>query len=487
MIKTRFAPSPTGEPHIGNIRTALFAWLFARSNNGKFFLRIEDTDKTREKNRAVEEIIKSLEWLSLDYDPISKTDPIMFQSSRLAIYERHALGLLQKGEAYTCLCSSERLAALREKQMRAHLPPMYDGLCRDKRHNYNPGSSVIRMKMPKDGAIELNDLIRGTVQFENKLIDDQVLIKSDGYPTYHLASVVDDYSLGITDVIRGEDWLPSTPKHLALYRAFHWNAPRFAHLPMILGKDKSKLSKRHGAMPVLSYKTDGYLSQAFFNYLALLGWHPKDDKEIMDKDEILANFTLDRVQKSGAVFDKEKLDWMNGVYIRNLPTAVLKEKIHQFGKEDDAKTADMFYKITGVIPKSNTDKALALISGRMRTLKDYADLSSFLLETGNYSADFLLFKNNSKEETAQSLVLSLELLQTIEEREYLLDRLSHYFNHLIAQNGLAPGQILHPLRVALTGLANSPGAFEIIEVLGKKETVARVKMALGKLNGKYTV
>lgn len=484
MIKTRFAPSPTGEPHIGNMRTALFAWLFARSNNGKFFLRIEDTDKAREKSGAVEEIIKSLSWLSLDYDPISEKDPIMFQSSRLALYQRHTLDLLQKREAYVCLCSAERLANLREEQIHSRMPPRYDGLCRARGYAYNPGSSVIRMRMPEDGATELDDLIRGAVRFENKLIDDQVLIKSDGYPTYHLANVVDDYSLGITDVIRGEDWLSSTPKHLALYRAFGWNPPRFAHLPMILGKDKSKLSKRHGAMPILSYKADGYLSQVFFNYLALLGWHPKDDTEIMSKDEILANFSLDRVQKAGAVFDQEKLDWMNGVYIRNLPTADLKERILQFGETDDPKISDMLSRIQDALPKGNENKAVALISGRMRTLKDYAGLAAFLLETENYSADLLYFKNNSKEATKQSLKLSLELLQAIEEREYLLDRLSHYFNHLIAQNGLMSGQILHPLRVALTGLVNSPGALEIIEVLGKKQSIARVKVALQKLEDK---
>lgn len=484
MVKTRFAPSPTGEPHIGNIRTALFAWLFARSNGGKFFLRIEDTDKMRERIGAVEAITKSLSWLSLDYDAISKNTPIMFQSLRLAEYKRHALDLLQNGEAYGCSCSPERLLQLREKQMRAHRPPRYDGLCRNRKEQYQPGSSVIRMKMPQEGVTEFNDIIRAVVRFENKLIDDQVIIKSDGYPTYHLANVVDDHDLGITHVIRGEDWLSSTPKHLALYRALGWEAPQFAHLPMILGIDKSKLSKRHGAMPIMAYKAAGYLPEPFFNYLALLGWHPKDDKEVMERAEIMKSFTLDRVQKAGAVFDPEKLDWMNGVYIRNCPTNELTERLKKFGETDDPETVAILDSLQNALPKKNFDKALALVAGRMRTLKDFAYLAAFLTETNSYSADLLNFKNVLKEATAHSLAMCLELLNAVPESEYSISRFSHYFNHLIAQNDLSVGEILHPLRVALTGLRNSPGAFEVAEVLGKKESILRVKAALGKLSQK---
>ncbi len=488
MIVTRFAPSPTGELHIGNIRTALFAWAYARSQNGWFFLRIEDTDKARELEGAVDAILESLEWLGIyfnkvseykkiiqDEEPRGKYDGIVFQSRRLAIYKKHAEILLKKGHAYICACSQERLLKLRENQAKSGQPTMYDGFCREKNLSISKdGACVIRMKMPRKGATTFNDIIRGLVSFENKLIDDQILLKSDGFPTYHLANVVDDYTMDITHVIRGEDWLSSTPKHIALYQFFGWNPPHFAHLPMILGHDRTKLSKRHGAVSVLEYKRQGYAGDAFFNYLALLGWNPGDNRELFDHDSFIKEFTLERVQKSPAIFDVEKLRWMSGLYLRKLSPhetwGLLKSYL-------DEKELSSFTNHEGASP----EKQIELFQERVRTMTDFVRLRYFLVELPKYDADLLLFKKAQKNEVYKILVLSLELLQSIKDGEFNKERLRHYFNQLIAQHEFMVGEVLHPVRVAITGLKDSPGPFETMEVLGKKETTRRLNLALQKI------
>ena len=327
-VRTRFAPSPTGYPHVGNIRTALFAWLFARHHGGTFLVRIEDTDAARKVEGAVEVILDGLKWLGLNWDEgPEKGGPFgpYVQSERLDYYRRYADKLIEEGKAYYCYCSPERLSAMREEQAARKQPPGYDRHCRElspaQRAEYEAQGikPVVRFKMPQTGKTVCDDIIRGRVEFENSLLDDFVLLKSDGYPTYHLANIVDDHLMEISHVLRAEEWLSSLPRHLLLYEAMGWAPPQFAHLPMILGPDRSKLSKRHGAVSVIEYREQGYLPEAMLNFLTLLGWALDDKTEIMSLEEIVRNFSLERVNKTAAVFNAEKLLWMNGVYLRSLP------------------------------------------------------------------------------------------------------------------------------------------------------------------------
>lgn len=496
-IRTRFAPSPTGEPHIGNIRTALFAWLFAKSRGGDFILRIEDTDKSRETAGAVEAILESLAWLGLDYDnsaslkhkniktieQFNNFKDIYFQSQRLPIYQHYAEELVKKGYAYICICSEERLKSLRQDQIANRQPPMYDGRCRNQFpiSNFQVPSSVIRLKVPQEGKTIFNDLIRGQINFENKLIDDQVLLKSDGFPTYHLANVVDDYLMGITHVIRAEEWLSSTPKHLLLYKFLGWQPPQFAHLPMILGSDKAKLSKRHGATSILEYKRQGYLPEAIINYLALLGWRPNTNQEIFNRQELISQFTLERAQKSPAIFDQEKLDWLNGYYIRQLKVNDLLDRLMEYGKNHNADIVKLLNCLIIQDNKIRRIKIVKLVQDRMRTLGDFIELSKFIVQLPDYDSSLLIFKKSNKDEIKQSLTTALKLLQNIEESEFMAENLSSCFKQKIEAENLPIGQILHPLRVALTGQQNSPGPFETAETLGKKEAIRRVKLALEKI------
>jgi glutamyl-tRNA synthetase len=492
-ITTRFAPSPTGAPHLGNIRTAIFTWLFARSRKGRFLLRIEDTDKSREVRGAVEAIVESLEWLGIDYDECQMSNVkcqinvkcqknLIFQSQRLDIYQKYAQELVEKGHAYVCVCSPERLRKLREEQTKAKQPPMYDGYCRNIKYQIsNIKSYVIRLKVPQKGQITFKDIIRGKVSFENKLIDDQVLLKSDGFPTYHLANVVDDHLMGITHVIRAEEWLSSTPKHLLLYKCFDWDPPQFAHLPMILGKDKNKLSKRHGAVSLLEYKAKGYLPEAMFNYLVLLGWHPKDDQEVFSRDELIREFSLDRVQKSPAIFDQEKLDWINGWYLRQLSPSDLLEKLLDYGEERNKDIVKLLNCYIVNDDKTRACKIVKLVQGRMRTLSDFAELSKFIVQLPDYDSELLIFKKYSKQETKNSLEMSLGLVNNFKASDFNQENLSNQFKQAINAQGLKIGEVLHPLRVALTGLKNSPGPFETAEVLGKEESIRRLKLAFGKI------
>ncbi|MBT4055828.1 glutamate--tRNA ligase, partial [Candidatus Peregrinibacteria bacterium] len=334
-IKTRFAPSPTGYLHIGSLRTALYAYLFAKKEKGAMILRIEDTDRERFVEGALENLIKTLDWCDIHYDegPILKGDDIeqkgdvgpYIQSERSKLYTKHAEELIEKGHAYHCFCTKDRLDDLRQKQESAKQATMYDrhccGLSREEaERRIEAGEKyVVRQKIPYE-HLKFKDLIRGNVQFDGKTIDDQVLVKSDGFPTYHLANVVDDHLMGITHVIRGEEWLPSTPKHIFLYKAFGWETPEFAHIPLLLNKDRSKLSKRQGDVAVEDYTKNGYLREAIINFVAFLGWHPGagEENEILSMEELEEKFTLDRVHKSGAIFDIEKLDWYNWQWQKRL-------------------------------------------------------------------------------------------------------------------------------------------------------------------------
>ncbi|HEY6950972.1 MAG TPA: glutamate--tRNA ligase, partial [Bacteroidota bacterium] len=328
QVRVRFAPSPTGYLHVGGLRTALYNYLFARNQGGKFVLRIEDTDQSRKVEGAVENLIGTLDWTGVHYDEGPGRNGAYgpyIQSERLHTYREHADQLIQSGKAYYCFCTPERLEQVRKDQMAKKLDPRYDRHCRDlpsvesEKRKQTGEPHVIRMKVPLEGDMVFQDLIRGTITIAFKMLDDQVIIKSDGYPTYHLAVVVDDHLMAISHVIRGEEWLPSTPKHILLYQYFGWKLPVFAHLPLLLNPDKSKLSKRQGDVAVEDYRTKGYLKEAIINFVAFLGWNPGDEREIFSLEQLVKEFSLDRVGKSGAVFNVEKLNWLNFQHLRLKP------------------------------------------------------------------------------------------------------------------------------------------------------------------------
>ena len=337
MIKTRFAPSPTGYLHIGSLRTALYAYLFARQKKGKLILRIEDTDQNRFVEGAVESLIRTLQWAGITYDEgpeVGGSNSPYIQSERLELYKKEVQVLLDKGQAYRCFCSMERLDEMRKEQQERKQAPMYDKKCRKRSHEEihqlleQNSPHVIRMAIPENEILRFRDVVRGDLEFASNTIDDQVLMKSDGFPTYHLANVVDDHDMGITHVIRAEEWLPSTPKHIYLYKAFEWKMPEFAHIPLILNPDKSKLSKRQGDVAVEDYRAKGYLPEAMINFIVLLGWNPGggETNEIFSMEELIAQFDLEKVHKSGAVFDLNRLKWINGEYLRKLSPEAFIEK-----------------------------------------------------------------------------------------------------------------------------------------------------------------
>lgn len=465
-IVVRFAPSPTGELHIGGARTAFFNYLFARHNGGKFLLRIEDTDRERLVPGSIDRIKAAIKWLGMELDNEGK---VMIQSERIAIYKKRAIELLEKNEAYVCVCSREKLAADQEEQMKTGKPPMYAGHCREAGIKISEVDGkkpyVIRMKMPESGKITVHDLIRGDVEFDLALIDDQVLLKSDGFPTYHLASIIDDHEMEISHVIRAEEWLPSTPKHLILYKMFGWQAPQFCHLPMILAPDKSKLSKRHGATGVFEYKQLGYLPEAIINFIGLLGWHPKEDKDILSLDDLINEFSLERVQKGGAIFDIKKLNWLNSEYIKKAPIAELRSAL-----------ADIFGH--DFIKHELTDKLIGLSRERMEKLTDFKDMNDFFFNLPNYERQLLVWKNSSPEKAIENLKLILEKISVVEEKDFNKAKLESAI--MPFANEIGRGEALWPLRVSLSGKDKSPGPFDIMDVLGKKETIRRIEIAVKK-------
>jgi glutamyl-tRNA synthetase len=462
MTRTRFAPSPTGELHIGGARTALFAYLFAKNQNGEFLLRIEDTDRERYVQGAEKRIIESLSWLGIVPDNLG--DPTV-QSKRLEIYKKHAFDLVNDGQAYICTCSKEKLAADREKQLKESRPPRYEGYCRDAKINIKnlaKDGYVVRMKMPVSGKIIVDDLIRGRVEFDSKFFDDQIILKSDGYPTYHLASVIDDHASEITHVIRSEEWLSSTPKHLTLYKMFGWKPPEFAHLSMILGKDKSKLSKRHGATSVLEYRDQGYLPEAIVNFIALLGWNPKDDRELFEMPELIREFKLENVNQSPAIFDIEKLNWMNREYMMSADLSALRSYLGAFGARE------------------LTDEKINLVKrGGYSTLKAAADYLILLDNLSKYEKGLLVFKKSNRDKTLLGLEKTLEKLSKTENwSEELLQKV---LETVVFEEKLTNGDVFWPVRVALSGVEKSPSPTELLLALGKKESLDRIAAALQNL------
>jgi len=484
-VRVRFAPSPTGEPHVGNIRTALFAWLFARGQGGTFLIRIEDTDRARFVEGAVESILDSLRWLGLDWDEgpdVGGPYGPYYQSDRKerGNYKVAVNRMLSSGHGYYCFCSPEHLKTVREQQRAASKPPGYDRHCRGMSQDQlteamsENATPVVRFAMPESGQTVVSDLVRGEVAFENKLIDDFVMLKSDGFPTYHLANVVDDHAMKISHVLRAEEWLPSLPRHWAMYEALGFEKPLFAHVPIILAPDKSKLSKRHGATSISEFRKTGYLPQAIVNFLSLLGWSLDDKSEVFSLEELKEHFSIQRVAKSAAIFNVEKLDWMNGLYLRSLPPETLADALfeywatsspHGFDREPD---------------RATLLKMVPLINERMKSLHDAAALIRFMFtEELNYETDSLIQKKMDAERTLSALEHALETLQNAEPFEAA--GLEASLRALAEKLELKPGQLFGTLRAATTGQRISPPLFESMEVLGKRRTVWSVEDAVGRL------
>jgi glutamyl-tRNA synthetase len=482
-VRVRFAPSPTGFPHVGNIRTAMFNWLMARHTGGKLILRIEDTDVARRVEGAVTAIMDGLRWLGLDWDEgpdVGGDYGPYYQSQRLELYKKAAERLIEQGDAYYCYCSPQRLEELRAGQVKRKEPPGYDRLCRNltkdecARKEAEGITPVVRFKTPLEGQTSYNDVIWGNVVVDNSTLDDFVLLKSDGYPTYHLANVVDDHAMKISHVIRAEEWISSTPRHLLLYKAFGFEPPQFVHHPMILGPDRAKLSKRHSAVSILDYRDMGYLPQTMLNFLALIGWSLDDKTELMSRQELIANFSLERIGKTGAIFNKEKLDWMNGVYIRKLTADEFFEAAQPYLMDDlevgKALIAEEDY-VRSVLP---------LVQERAKTLVEVVELARFFfIEELDYQPSLLVGKNMDKAATAKALEAAQERLEPLSKFDN--DSLEAVLRPLAPALGLKTGQLFGVLRVAVTGRTAAPPLFDTMAVLGRERCMKRIATALQKL------
>ncbi len=478
-VRVRIAPSPTGYFHVGSARTALFNWLFARHNDGKFIVRVEDTDRTRYNPEAVADASASLRWLGLDWDegPEKGGDyGPYYQSERLGLYQQYADQLLQKGLAYQCYCSSERLAALREEQRRNKQDVGYDRHCRHlaagKRAEYEAQGirPVIRLKAPLEGQTSFHDVLYGTITVENETLDDLVLLKSDGFPTYHLANVVDDHLMEISHIMRGDEWLPSVPKHILLYDAFGWQTPIYAHLPLILAPSgKGKLSKRHGGVEIRDFRRQGYLPEALVNYLARVGWSYDDKTEIFDREELIRYFDLSGINNSPARFSYERLQSMNAYYIRQLETEELATMLVPFLTEAgfDATAQEL----VPMVP---------LIQERLRTLDEAASwLDFFFLGDLEYDANLLVGKKMDVVESQDALRQARATLAGLPD--FSAEAIEPALRNLADQLGLKVGQLLGIIRVAVSGKSVAPPLFETLAILGQERSLMRIDRGLDAL------
>jgi glutamyl-tRNA synthetase len=462
-VKVRFAPSPTGHLHIGGARTALFNWLFARNKGGKFVLRIEDTDTTRSTEEYIESIMASMTWLGLDWDegPFRQTD-------RVDVHKKHIEDLIKEGKAYYCYCSPEELEARRKEAQEKGLPMQYNRTCRERTEPVEGVNPVVRFKMPTSGQVQVMDLIKGGVTFDNAQLDDLIIARSDGTPTYNLVVVADDVDMAITHVIRGDDHLNNTPKQLHIYRALGAGEPVFAHLPMILGSDKARLSKRHGATSVTAYRDDGYLPQALLNYLARLGWS-HGDQEIFSRDEMVELFSMRNVGTSAAVFNPEKLLWLNAEYIKATPPEELATMVIPFLVADGTIAEDADLDMAWLA------RAVHTLTERAKTLRELAaQLRYYILEKVEFDpkAKEKFLNENSRD------ILRAVRQTMVYAGDFSAEPLEAAFKALMEKLGVKLGAIAQPVRVAMTGGTQSPGIFELLEVMGKDKALARMDRAI---------
>lgn len=474
-VRVRFAPSPTGFLHIGGARTALVNYLFAKSQKGKFVLRIEDTDRKRLVENSVGDITDSLKWLSLGWD-----EGPYRQSERLGLYEEHAEMLVKTEKAYYCFCTPARLDILKKTQTAQGKTALrYDGRCRhltpeqiahlkksNKKH-------VIRFKMPQMGRVRTNDLIRGVIEFDTRNLDDFILLKSDGYPTYHLANVVDDHFMRITHVIRGDEWISSVPKHTLLYEAFGWGSPKFVHLPVILSPSGGKLSKREGDVSIKDFRARGYLPEALINFIVLLGWNPGDDREIFGLNDLVKEFSMERVGKSSGVFDSAKLNYLNGYYIRKKTGEDLLRVLRDFNPQ-----------VSGAASETYLLKVIGVVKDRLVTLSDFPKLTSYFFNAPEYSPKILIFKKSDKTRTLHGLKAALSSLAGAPEKIWSGERLGALLAEVVRKNGLSNGDVFWPVRAALSGSETSPSPNELLFVLGKRESSSRIEKAISVLENR---
>ncbi|GBD25461.1 Glutamate--tRNA ligase [bacterium HR30] len=460
-VRTRFAPSPTGYLHLGGARTALFNYLFARHHGGQFVLRIEDTDRERSTPESIQAILDAMLWLKLEWD-----EGPYYQSERLALYLEHAERLLASGHAYRCYCSQEELEAKREQALKAGRKPMYDRTCRQRTVEHPNQPYAVRFKAPLEGVTIVEDLVKGHVVFENSELDDLIIVRSDGSPTYNLCVVVDDALMRISHVIRGDDHLANTPKQILIYRALDYPLPAFAHLPQILGPDRTRLSKRHGATSVLAYRDMGYLPDALVNYLARLGWS-HGDQEIFTRQELIEKFSLEHVGKSAGVYNAEKLEWVNFHYMKSTPSHELALAVKPF-------IAAKGYNLPG--DEAWLAKMVATLQERAKTLVELVELGRFYLTDAIEIPPELIRKHFLKPDVIPALERLRELLAA--EENWCGETIQAAFERVLNEFGLGLGKIAQPVRVAVTGGTVSPGIFEVLDVLGKAQTLNRLDRAL---------
>ncbi len=480
-VRVRFAPSPTGYLHVGGLRTALYNYLFAKHHNGKIILRIEDTDRTRLVEHATENLISSLRWAGIDFDesPHYGGDfgPYV-QSDRFALYTQYAKELIKNGWAYYAFDTSEELDEMRKRLQSEKKDPRYD---RDNMKNsvslgmekalemIEDGTDhVIRLKVPHDREVEFNDIIRGHIKVHGKEVDDQILLKSDGFPTYYLANVVDDHLMKISHIIRGEEWLPSTPKHILLYEALGWDIPEFAHLPLLLNSDKSKLSKRQGSVSVEDFRKK-YLKSAFVNFIALLGWNPTGDREIYSMEELISMFELSKVNKAGAVFDTQKLDWMNAQYLRKMPLEDLVEDTKEVLENAGFKG----------FSKAYIKKIVELFIERVNFLGEIPEIADYMFQSPK-SYDEKYLNKHWKEDTKETVIKLFDKLSSIED--FTHENLYQQAKNWCEENNTKLKVVIHPLRLMITGKSFGAGMFETMEVLGKEECLNRINSFFRKIN-----
>ncbi len=479
-VRVRFAPSPTGYLHVGGLRTALYNYLFAKKHGGKCILRIEDTDRTRFVENATENLIENLRWAGIEFDESLEKEGEFgpyIQSERFDLYTKYGKELLEKDLAYYAFDTSEELEAMRERLKQEGGSFKYD---RNKmRNSITLGKDeaekliaageefVIRMKVPEEGEVRFKDIIRGEVKVPCKDVDDQILLKSDGFPTYHLANVVDDHFMQISHVIRGEEWLPSTPKHVLLYQFFGWDTPDFAHLPLLLNEKKAKLSKRHGDVAVEDFRAKGYLRDAFVNFIALLGWNPTGDREIYSMQELIDLFDLSKVNKAGAVFDLKKLAWMNQQYLKELPTSeavpVLKAELEK-------------HEVTG-LEDNYIAQVFELFKERVTFISEIPEMTSYLY-TEPTEFDEKYMAKRWKEDTADMVKPLIEKLSQLEE--FTHDSTHDLTKAHCEEADVKMGQLMHPLRLMLTGISSGAGMFDTMALIGKDRCIKRFETFLAK-------
>ncbi|MCX5805401.1 MAG: glutamate--tRNA ligase [Proteobacteria bacterium] len=460
-VKTRFAPSPTGYLHIGGARTALFNYLFAKHNSGIYTLRIEDTDVERSQEKYVEDILGGLAWLGINWD-----EGPYFQKDRMDIYKEHAYRLLEEGHAYKCYCSAEMLEEKRKIALKEGRKPAYDRTCRELKDQPGDKPYVIRFKTPLSGEVSFDDIVRGNITFKCEELDDLIIFRSDNTPTYNFTVVVDDALMGLTHIIRGDDHINNTPRQIIIYEALGYKPPMFAHVPLIHGKDKARLSKRHGAVSLLEYKNDGFLSEALLNYLSRLGW-AHGDQEVFSREELIENFTLEHVGKSPAIFDIDKLLWLNSHYLKTLPEQTIADRLIPFleeiGIKMDQKERNM------LIP------VVKNLKERAKTMKEMALMARFFF-TDDFEYDEKArekFLNINTMPILDSFLSGIKSFAFTDENEQkkLIEGMVQTFNKKIVD-------IIQPIRVALSGKTVSPGIFEVIAILGKESVEQRIERAI---------